>query len=135
MIDCSRTENYFAEKQRMTKTPKGGVCELPCCDCPLCSKNNGTSENLSCTNFEIHYPEKAIEAVQKWSDAHPQRTYLSELLKIFPNTPLGADGTPNTLCPFELGLISENDCDKGCNCVKCWSRSFEESDKDKADVR
>lgn len=32
MIDCSRTENYFAEKQRMTKKhkPNAGayICEL-----------------------------------------------------------------------------------------------------------
>lgn len=125
MIDCSRTENYFAEKQRMTKTPKGGACELHCCDCPLCSKNNGTSENLSCTNFEIHYPEKAIEAVQKWSDAHPQRTYLSELLEHFPNVPLHVTGIPKDICPYHLGLMSIDDCRKDGNCVKCWNQREE----------
>ena len=50
------------------------------------------------------YPKKAIETIQKWSDSHPQKTYLSELLKIFPDIPLNDDGTPNSLCPSDLGL-------------------------------
>lgn len=124
MIDCSKTENYFAEKQRMTKRPKGGICELHCCDCPLCSKNNGTSEILSCTSFEIHYPEKAIEIVQKWSNEHPQKTYLSEFLKNYPNAPLADDGTPE-ICPERLGLTGIK---KPCfgDCVKCWNQPIKE---------
>ena len=96
MIDCSRTEKYFAEKRRMMKKHKlnGGayICELNCTDCPLSTKNNGTS--ATCTDLEILYPEKAIAIVQKWSDEHPQKTYLSELLKIFPNSSLDNNGTP-----------------------------------------
>lgn len=79
MIDCSRTENYFAEKQRMTKRTKNGLCKIKCSNCPLCSDNNG--EGLLCPTFEMYYPEKAIEIVQKWSDEHPPKTYLSEFLK------------------------------------------------------
>lgn len=98
MIDCSKTENYFAEKRRMTKrTTKNGLCKLGCSNCPLCSINNNKGQ--SCTAFEMLYPEKAIEIVQKWSDEHPQKTYLSELLKNHPNTLLNDDGTP-TFCPY-----------------------------------
>lgn len=125
MIDCSRTENYFAERQRMTKLQKDGICKLSCTDCPLSSFNNDTG--VQCSIFEMLYPEKAIAIVQKWSDEHPQKTYLSELLKIFPNTPLGDDGTPKDLCPYDLGLMGKNDCTKGC--IKCWNQPIEESEK------
>lgn len=37
MIDCTKTENYLAEKRRMTKKHKLNVgayiCELNCTDC------------------------------------------------------------------------------------------------------
>lgn len=121
MIDCSKTENYFAEKRRMTKRTEGGICKLKCSNCPLCSKNNGTSEDMSCTTFEMHHPEKAIEVVQKWSDEHPQKTFLTEFLKNYPNTPLDDDGTPH-FCPSRLGLMSIDDCRKDHNCVECWNQ-------------
>lgn len=125
MIDCSRTENYFAERRRMTMTAKYGICKLDCTKCPLSSKNNGTSENLSCANLEIHYPEKAIAIVQKWSDEHPQKTYLSEFLKHYPNAPLGDGGTPTGICPYELGLMGADNCRNNGDCVKCWNQREE----------
>lgn len=117
MIDCSKTQNYFTEKLRMTKRTKNGLCEIKCGNCPLCSNNNG--EGLSCPDFEMYYPEKAIEVVQKWSDEHPPKTYLTEFLKNYPNAPLDGDGAPN-FCPYRLGLMSIDDCDD--NCIKCWNQ-------------
>lgn len=132
MVDCNITANYFAEKRRMTKKHKlnGGayICELKCTDCPLNSSNNGSSDMMSCSDFETIYPQKAIAIVQKWSDEHPKRTYLTELLKIFPNTPLEDDGTPN-FCPYRLGLMSLDDCRKDHNCVKCWNQPIEDSEE------
>jgi hypothetical protein len=128
MIDCSKTENYFAERRRMTMTAKYGICKLDCTKCPLSSKNNGTSENLSCANLEIHYPEKAVAIVQKWSDEHPQKTYLSEFLKTHPNALLDNDGTPQGACLYDLGLISKDDCRKKPNCIECWNQPIEESE-------
>lgn len=128
MINCNITKNYLAEKQRMTKKHKlnGGayICELNCTGCPLGSLNNDASDKMSCSDFEAIYPEKAIEIVQKWSDEHPQRTYLSELLKIFPNIPLSDDGTPKSLCPFELGVTMTEKCNN--ECVECWNRIIED---------
>lgn len=129
MIDCSITENYFAERRRMTMTAKYEICKLDCTKCPLSSKNNGTSENLSCANLEIHYPEKAVAIVQKWSDEHPQKTYLSELLEHFPNAEF-SHGVPKT-CLKKLGVVS------GCaktkksdwyTCYMCWNQPIEESE-------
>lgn len=125
MIDCSKTENYFAEKRRMTKRSKNGLCKLGCSNCPLCSINNNKGQ--SCTAFEMLYPEKVIEIVQKWSDAHPQKTFLTEFLKNYPNAPLDDDGAPKGVCPHTLGLTDIDDCDD--NCVKCWNQPIEGGEK------
>lgn len=121
MIDCSKTENYFAEKRRMTKRAEKGLCKLSCSDCPLCSNNNG--EGLSCATFEMYYPEKAISAIQRWSDEHPPKTYLSELLKYFPKVELNNKGLPKWICPHHLGLNEIEDCSGIDNyCAECWNQ-------------
>ncbi len=125
MIDCTKTTNYFTEKLRMTKRTKNGLCKIKCSNCPLCSNNNG--EGLSCPTFEMYYPEKAIEVVQKWSNEHPRKTYLSEFLKNYPNAKLDEDGTPHKLCPWHLGLISVNSCHN--NCVRCWNQPIEDGEE------
>lgn len=133
MIDCSKTENYFAEKRRLTKRRKiygnAYMCKIDCANCPLNSSNNGTNGMTSCSDFETFYPEKAIAIVQKWSDEHPQKTYLSELLKIFPNTPLGDDGMPEIICPHHLGLKDIEDCEIDSNCVECWNQIIEDGEE------
>lgn len=128
MIDCSKTENYFAEKLRMTKRTRRQGCKIKCSECPLSSQNNGTSDSMSCITFEMYHPEKAIAIVQKWSDEHPQKTYLSEFLKNHPNALLNDDGTP-TFCPYRLGLMGADDCRKDGNCVKCWTQPIEGGEK------
>lgn len=129
MIDCAKTENYFAEKLRMTKRTKNGLCENKCRNCPLCSNNNG--EGLPCPDFEMYYPEKAIEAVQRWSDEHPQRTYLSEFLKNYPNAELN-HGAPR-ICLKELGAISgcakTKKGDSHISCYSCWNQPIEGDEK------
>lgn len=77
--------------------------------------------------FEINYSKKAVKAVQEWSDAHPQRTYLSEFLKNYPNAPLDDYGTPKGVCPHTLGLMNIDDCDD--NCIKCWNQPIEGGEK------
>lgn len=126
MIDCSRTENYLTEWRRMTKHRKDGICELNCIDCPLSSFNN--SIGVQCSVLETNYPEKAIAIVQKWSDEHPQKTYLSEFLKNYPNALLDG-GTPQGVCPHHLGLMDREDCRKKCrNCIECWNQPVKESE-------
>ena len=131
MIDCNITKNYFNEKQRMTKKRKLYVgiykCELDCSDCPLSSLNNSATDKMTCGEFETLCPEQAIEIVQKWSDEHPQKTYLSEFLKNYPNAPLVDDGTPKCVCPRALGLMDIDDCDD--NCIKCWNQPIKDSEE------
>lgn len=127
MINCNITTNYFIERQRMTQ--KGKFCEM--CykeqQCPLCAKNNGIG--ITCVELESSYPEKAISIVQWWSNAHPQRTCLTELLKKFPNTLLKDDGIPKHLCPYHLGLMNRYDCRKYHNCAECWNQPLPEREE------
>lgn len=110
------------KKKRMLKATESTVCRVGCAKCPLSAGNN--NKGICCTDFEVLYSEKAIAIVQKWSNAHPQKTYLSELLKIFPNIPLSDDGTPKSLCPFELGVTMTEKCNN--ECVECWNRIIED---------
>lgn len=134
MIDCSKTENYFNEKLKMTKKHKlnGGayICELNCTDCPLSNLNNGTTDNMSCSDFEVLYPKEAVKAVQQWSDENQPKTYLTELLDKYPNVLLNDDGTPEGICPHQLGLKSSIvDCKNGYDCPKCWNQQIEDGEE------
>lgn len=141
MIDCNIAKNYFNEKRRMTKKRKiyAGIyqCGIDCHDCPLSSWNNDATDRMSCGEFEVLYPEQAISIVQQWSDTHPQKTYLTDLLEKYPNIPLDNNGKPSYVCPHDLGLMSaENcklglmsveDCKKDSNkCIECWNQIAEE---------
>lgn len=126
MIDCTKTEQYFAEKQRMVKLQTGEVCEISCEECPLSSMNNG--EGIVCSDFETCYPEKAIAIMQKWSDEHPQKTYLTELLKNYPNAKLGENGVPMNMCPSILGLQDLENCGE-ISCVECWNQPVEDGEE------
>jgi hypothetical protein len=55
-------------------------------------------------------PEEAVKIIQKWSDEHPIKTRLYDLLEKYPNIPLGEDGEPD-IYPNSLGYCG--------NCMKC----------------
>lgn len=125
MIDCNITKNYFSEKARMSKTTKSGTCKVVCEKCPLSSDNNGVGECY--TDFEMLYPEKAIAIVQKWSDEHPQKTFVTEFLKNYPCAVVNGDGIPNSVCPYDLGLMDKQDCRK--TCIECWNQPIEDGEE------
>lgn len=80
-IDCSKTENYFIEKSRMTNG-----CQYPCTTCPLSYKNNG--KKVSCSKLQDDFTKEAMEIVQKWSDEHERKTILEDFLEKYPNVKL-----------------------------------------------
>jgi len=123
MIDCSKTVNFIKERCRMTNN-----CQIRCAKCPL-SQNNDGADHMACFDFEEQYPKKAIEVVQRWSDEHPQKTYLTDLLEKYPNIPLDNNGKPAYVCPHDLGLMSVEDCKKDSNkCVECWKQPIEDGE-------
>lgn len=125
MADCSKTENYMIEKAQMTKSVVNGVCHIRCTDCPLSRFNN--NKKIVCSELELFHSETAVQIVQRWSDEHPQKTYLTELLKNYPNAQLRIDGIPKSVCPHHLGLKDIEDCQKkDHNCIECWNQPIEE---------
>ena len=133
MIDCSKAENYFAEKLRLTGKQKLSdstyICEITCGDCPLSRLNNGM--NIQCSNLEKSYPSKAVAIMQKWSDEHPPKTYLSEFLKNYPNVMLNSDGLPADVCLYRLGLINADECAENHSCIECWNQPIVDNEKSK----
>lgn len=112
MIDCKLTENYFKEKQRMCENSK-------CKDCLMRRLNS--DKNVFCEQFEKHNIKAAINILQKWSDEHPQKTYLTDFLDKHPNAPL-TNGLPSGLCPYYLGYITKKEFDVcSTNCKDCWN--------------
>lgn len=77
-MDCSKTENYFKEKSRMTKE-----CGVNCAYCPL--RTSAIDIDEDCIILEERYPEKAVAIVQRWSDEHPQKTWTDKLTDMLPN--------------------------------------------------
>lgn len=125
MIDCTKTEQYFAEEARMSKTTKSEKCKVGCAKCPLSSDNNGAGEEC-CTDFEMLYPEEAISIIQKWSDEHPPKTFLTEFLKNYPNAELD-HGVPK-VCLKKLGVVSgcakTKKGDLYISCYRCWNQNI-----------
>lgn len=128
MIDCNITTNYFNEKLKMTKKTSRERCQIKCSECPLSILNNGTSERMTCVTFETLYPEKAISAIQRWSDEHPQKTFLTEFLESYPNAQLKDDGTPE-ICLSSLGLTNYNGCRNGITCSECWNQPIKDGEE------
>ena len=98
-----------------------------CCGCPLSSNDNGF--DMNCAELLIYHPEKAEEILTKWAEEHPQKTILQDFLEKYPNAPLKKDGTPQYVCPYQLGYDKSDDCiyeDTYTCCKKCWNRPLEE---------
>lgn len=117
-------KRFFEEARRMCK--KQAVCR----GCPALGKD------AICLLFGLHNPnaakniDKAIEAVEKWSQEHPRKTRLMDFLEKHPNAPMGEDGLP-FLAPGSLGYCGDTPC-YACKKAKdkpfawCWEQEAEE---------
>ena len=112
-IDCSVTVNFFKEWRRMCDSFH---------DCSICVL--GMRDEFGINRCKANdNPGLTIEIVQKWSDAHPVKTRLDDLLEKYPNTPLREDGLLDFL-PTRLGYCK--DC-RSCRCFEkicsevCWN--------------
>lgn len=114
----------FIEAMKIKKR----MCEeRTCSKCPL----NKLSEvkECTCTEYTLRFPKKAEEILTKWAEEHPQKTMLQDFLEKYPNAPLKKDGTPQYVCPYQLGYDKSDDCiyeDTYTCCKKCWNRPLED---------
>lgn len=99
-----------------------------CTICPLGFNNNGKS--ISCDYKVRAYPDKANEIILKWCKEHPVETRQSELLKAFPNVPIGFETV--SICPldFDKRFEVETWCHSYKDCTTCKKEYWlEEVDK------
>ena len=117
MADCSKTEVFFKELDRMCRSIDG----LKTNECPLrvkfISPNCDFCDKYVIDNITL-YDKKAIEIVQKWSDEHPLKTRQSEFLKQFPRSRVTADGTLDLL-PCSVDTELKDRCDEFVGCYSC----------------
>ena len=106
-MDCNDTITFLKEWNRMCTNSDCDNCkvsqliELPYCD------------DFSCKNaFSTHMYE-CFMIVQEWSNEHPIKTRMRELLKMFPNADIVYDSI--NICPMYVDKTF--DCMR--NCVEC----------------
>lgn len=124
-IDCSKTLNYVAEKNRMCEDYFHHICREDDEVCPLYRKYRDGSKLLFSCNSINKITQEDIDAVQEWSDEHPQETMAEHFFKMFPNAPKDTEGNPNA-CVKYLGWIDK------CivvSCEDCWNRPYSEVTK------
>lgn len=116
MADCSKTLEYAKELDRMCKYYLNLDrmfkyylnTDSKCNKCPL--KGLGCRDLTSIT-------QNHIAEVQTWSDCHPIKTRQSEFLKMYPHSDL--DESIITICPWQLGEITLEECSSHSQCDDC----------------
>lgn len=113
-IDCSVTENFFAELRRCREIGDCAKC--------LYSDTTGCILDLNRMNTDVGTIETMVAAVQQWSDEHPQKTRLEDLLKKYPKTYISSGNTPS-IRPYMLGYCENcDDCVYShCEASECWN--------------
>ena len=117
-MDCSKTEVFLKEWERMCKMVGCSMCEI-------------SKKGRGCKIFLMYEPAEAIKIVQEWSDSHPIKTRLSVLKEHYPNARIALNGAPYACvknlydwvieCPSikKRGYISDEDC------LQCWNTPIE----------
>ncbi len=120
---------FLKEWQRMCNTYDDG-----CNWCPMreISRDYGSA----CSPAGFRKFEKTVSIVKKWSEEHPRKTILQDLLEKYPKTVLTEYGDPDAICPYHLGYEKEPEGDNELcylesndGCKRCWNRPLEEVEK------
>ena len=109
--------NILKEWQRMCRAMSNEVDDCSW-DCPIVGNCPITSESI--TEIDIKDMEQAI---RKWAEAHPVKTYLQDFKEKFPKA--NEDRIPKWCC-VEVIYKENGECDPGRNCVDCWNRPMED---------
>ena len=91
-----------------------------CKDCVLRRVNRFPT--YTCSDYMYAHPDTVIEIVQKWSDEHPAKTRLDDLLEKYPKVYISSGNTPS-IRPYMLGHCENcDDCVYShCEASECWN--------------
>lgn len=114
-MDLSKDTLAFAREMRRMCKSYGYSCEACAlaehdCDLGVVDEANDT---------------RILECVQKWHDAHPQKTYLMDFLEKFPNCSKNEIGIPLSCKQHIYTETKTVDC-KGRSCLECWNEPMED---------
>ena len=87
---------YLKEAIRMCKSIKS------CADCPLHELGfTGYPCRIADDCEELLNPDKCVEIIEKWSEAHLAKTRQSKFLEMYPNAQLDDNGIIS-ICPLYI---------------------------------
>lgn len=90
-----------------------------------CGQCKISDSSMGCDGEILKNPKKVEAIVSAWLAAHPKKTYLTEVLKHFPDTPIHAKYKyPIGFCPGRLGMgiaYCSHDNYSPEDCLKCWN--------------
>ena len=101
---------------------RGRMCKWHGYSCDKCVLN-GTCSLVE----EDEQARLSVEAVEKWSKEHPQKTYLMKFKEMFPDARLDSCGYPE-FSPCDLWRIALEECENSpcCGGWYCWNLACEE---------
>lgn len=109
---------FLKERIRMCNSYKDS-----CVGCELYKVS--IESNTDCIRLLDYHFEDAVNAVEQWSQSHPQKTIMQDFFEKFPNAPKATNGEP-MICPYNCGY-GNFDCEQANGiCYNCWSRPLED---------
>lgn len=122
MADCSKTEVFLAELERMCYS-----CDAVCSGC-------GFEESGDCGQISV-LCECGQAVVQKWSDEHPApkpKTYADVFFEMHKQAMKGCDNTPFCCREVIFGTRTTREpCTKQNGCGQCWNEPYPEQEESK----
>lgn len=126
MDNCSKTEVYIREAERMCNFYSKDLTEQCCDDCPFYP-----SMCMNMPNVKSEYAKDAINRVQKWSDEHPApnpKTYADDFFEKHPNA--RKVYYADDIIPYVKRCeVYGNYCEQRLECdekhfIKCWNEPY-----------
>lgn len=123
-MDCNKTTNFLHELKRLCDSRDG--CAANAANKEQCPMFEFCEEVL--TKIGIKDATKLIEAIQKWSDEHPKKTYAQDFFEKFPDAQVCSDGSPFVCRKRIYGGVplKGEECDYTGACKNCWNEPMEE---------
>lgn len=114
-MDCSKTADFLMEWKRLCSSRLCHTGEK----CPMLFFCDIATEK-----FHDAIIKDAIEALQKWSDEHPRKTYAQDFFEKFPSA-LSAlkSGDIPSICRCQ---VYGGKCELGFECIECWNEPMDD---------
>lgn len=118
--DCTKTADFIHEIKRLYNSCTAETHD----ECKVCPLTGVCGDGIGDLN------ESHIEAMQKWSDEHPEKTRSEWFQEQFPNCEIHVRyGNIPQICPTSLSQTIKCPRLTGeCGCIECWSKPYKEED-------